>query len=95
MAIDGRAFIGDTLSSAKVGQTVQSDVMAMGSDFHTFHVHGHRWIGPDGTPVDTQTVGPGETYAIRWHETARGLGSPCHVEDHMMAGMIGIYQVAR
>src|SRR5260370_20733479 len=27
----------------------------MGSDFHTFHIHGHRWIipGPDGTDLPT------------------------------------------
>jgi manganese oxidase len=37
MAIDGRAFIGNTpIFRAKVGQVVQWDVMAMGSDFHTF-----------------------------------------------------------
>ena len=97
MAIDGRAFLGNTpVFKANVGQTVQWDVMAMGSDFHTFHVHGHRWIGPGGTPVDTQTVGPAESYAIRWREHDPGTWLyHCHVEDHMMAGMIGIYQVTR
>ena len=45
MTIDGRAFVGNTpVFHAKVGELVQWDVMAMGSDFHTFHVHGHRWI---------------------------------------------------
>src|SRR3954471_9447484 len=51
MAIDGRAFVGNTPAfTAKVGQLVQWDVMAMGSDFHTFHVHGHRWMTADGVP---------------------------------------------
>jgi FtsP/CotA-like multicopper oxidase with cupredoxin domain len=97
MAIDGRAFVGNTpVFRAKVGQTVQWDVMAMGSDFHTFHVHGHRWIGPGGVPRDTQTVGPAESYKIRWHEEDPGTWLyHCHVEDHMMRGMIGIYQVSR
>ena len=45
---------------AKVGQLVQWDVMAMGSEHHTFHVHGHRWT-VDGVPRDTQTVGPAES----------------------------------
>ena len=97
MAIDGRAFVGNTpVFRSKVGQTVQWDVMAMGSDHHTFHVHGHRWIDPDGTPRDTQTVGPAESFRIRWREHDPGTWLyHCHVEDHMMRGMIGIYQVTR
>jgi FtsP/CotA-like multicopper oxidase with cupredoxin domain len=97
MAIDGRAFVGNTpIFRSKVGQTVQWDVMAMGSDFHTFHVHGHRWIAPGGVPHDTQTVGPAESFRIRWHEESPGTWLyHCHVEDHMMRGMIGIYQVSR
>lgn len=97
MAIDGRAFLGNTpIFRARVGQTVQWDVMAMGSDFHTFHVHGHRWIGADGVPRDTLTVGPAESFAIRWREDAPGTWLyHCHVEAHMMMGMIGLYRVSR
>ena len=96
MTIDGRAFVGNTpVFRAKVGDLVQWDVMAMGSDFHTFHVHGHRWIDAGGLPRDTQTIGPAETYRIRWRENAPGTWLyHCHVEDHMMRGMIGIYQVS-
>ncbi len=96
MTIDGRAFVGNTpVFRAKVGQLVQWDVMAMGSDFHTFHVHGHRWITADGAR-DTQTVGPAESFRIRWVEDAPGTWLyHCHVEDHMMRGMIGIYQVSK
>jgi FtsP/CotA-like multicopper oxidase with cupredoxin domain len=79
---------------AKVGDLVQWDVMAVGSDFHTFHVHGHRWTTSDGSR-DTQTVGPAESFRIRWREDAPGTWLyHCHVEDHMMHGMIGIYRVA-
>jgi FtsP/CotA-like multicopper oxidase with cupredoxin domain len=94
--IDGRAFVGNTpVFSALVGQTVQWDVMAMGSEHHTFHVHGHRWM-VGGVPRDTQSIGPAETYRIRWREEAPGTWLyHCHVEAHMMAGMIGIYQVKR
>jgi len=97
MTIDGRAFVGNTpVFHAKVGEVVQWDVMAMGSDFHTFHVHGHRWLGPGNVPRDTQTVGPAESYRIRWREDAPGTWLyHCHVEDHMMKGMIGIYRVSR
>jgi FtsP/CotA-like multicopper oxidase with cupredoxin domain len=96
-AIDGRAFVGNTpVFTSFVGQTVQWDVMAIGSEHHTFHVHGHRWLAPDGTPRDTQTVGPAESFKIRWREEDPGTWLyHCHVESHMMAGMIGIYQVRR
>ena len=97
MTVDGRAFVGNTpVFRAKVGDLVQWDVMAMGSDFHTFHVHGHRWITPGRMPRDTQTVGPAESFRIRWREAAPGTWLyHCHVEDHMMKGMIGIYRVSR
>jgi len=96
MTIDGRAFVGNTpVFHSKVGDLVQWDVMAMGSDFHTFHVHGHRW-SVDGVSRDTQTVGPAESFRIRWREDAPGTWLyHCHVEDHMAHGMIGIYQVSR
>jgi FtsP/CotA-like multicopper oxidase with cupredoxin domain len=95
--IDERAFVGNTpVFTSFVGDVVQWDVMAMGSEHHTFHVHGHRWIAPGGVPRDTQTVGPAESFAIRWREDAPGTWLyHCHVEAHMMAGMIGIYQVRR
>jgi FtsP/CotA-like multicopper oxidase with cupredoxin domain len=95
--IDGRAFVGNTpVFTAITGQTVQWDVMAMGSEHHTFHVHGHRWVDRDGRDVDTQTVGPAETFAIRWREEDPGTWLyHCHVESHMMAGMIGTYHVRR
>jgi manganese oxidase len=63
MSIDGRAFVGNTpVFKSRVGDLVQWDVMAMGSEHHTFHVHGHRWIGPGGIPRDTVTVGPAESF---------------------------------
>ncbi len=96
-AIDGRAFVGNTpIFTSRVGELVQWDVMAVGSEHHTFHVHGHRWRGPGGVPRDTQTVGPAESFRIRWREEDPGTWLyHCHVENHMAAGMIGIYRVAR
>jgi FtsP/CotA-like multicopper oxidase with cupredoxin domain len=93
--IDGRAFVGNTpLFQARVGQTVQWDVMAMGSEFHTFHVHGHRWRTDAGTPEDTRGLGPAESFRVRWREDAAGTWLyHCHVEEHMMQGMIGLYKV--
>jgi FtsP/CotA-like multicopper oxidase with cupredoxin domain len=95
-AIDGRAFVGNTpVFHSRVGDLVQWDVMAMGSEHHTFHVHGHRWRDPNGVPVDTATVGPAESLRVRWREKDPGTWLyHCHVETHMAAGMIGTYQVA-
>jgi FtsP/CotA-like multicopper oxidase with cupredoxin domain len=97
MAIDGRAFVGNTpVFRSRVGQLVQWDVIAMGSEFHTFHVHGHRWRTARGAGRDTVTVGPAESVRLRWREDAPGTWLyHCHVEDHMMRGMIGTYRVAR
>jgi FtsP/CotA-like multicopper oxidase with cupredoxin domain len=96
-SIDGRAFVGNTpLFRSTVGDLVQWDVMAMGSEHHSFHVHGHRWITPGGIPRDTVTVGPAESFRVRWREADPGRWLyHCHVEDHMAAGMIGIYTVNR
>ena len=92
--IDGRAFVGNTpVFHARVGDLVQWDVLAFGDEHHTFHVHGHRWV-VHGTPVDTQTVGPAESFRIRYVEDDPGTWLyHCHVEDHMMRGMIGLYRV--
>jgi FtsP/CotA-like multicopper oxidase with cupredoxin domain len=97
MTINGRAFVGNTpVFRGKVGDTVQWDVLALGDDTHTFHVHGHRWRTPDGAVRDTQVVGPAESYKIRWTEDVPGTWLyHCHVESHMMNGMIGIYRVGR
>ena len=94
--IDGRAFVGNTpVMRARVGQLVQWDVLAMGSEHHTFHVHGHRWL-ERGIPRDTKTLGPAESFRIRWREEDPGTWLyHCHVEQHMMHGMIGIYRVSR
>ena len=94
MTINGRAFVGNTpVFHARVGDLVQWDVLTLGDQFHTFHIHGHRWSGPDG-PVDTRTIGPAESFRLRFREDARGMWLyHCHVESHMRMGMIGMYHV--
>lgn len=94
--INGRAFVGNTpVYKARVGETVQWNVFAMGDAHHTFHVHGHRWR-ERGRPMDTKTLGPAESFRVRWREDAPGTWLyHCHVETHMAQGMIGIYRVRR
>jgi FtsP/CotA-like multicopper oxidase with cupredoxin domain len=95
--INGRAFVGNTpVFEARVGESVQWDVIAMGDEFHTFHVHGHRWRTDGGAPEDTRRIGPAESFRVRWDEDAPGTWLyHCHVETHMSQGMIGLYRVRR
>jgi FtsP/CotA-like multicopper oxidase with cupredoxin domain len=97
MTINGRAFVGNTpVFRAKIGETVQWDVLALGDEHHTFHLHGHRWRGADAAPLDTRTVGPAESFSFRIKEDVRGTWLyHCHVESHMPRGMIGTYLVTR
>ena len=42
------------------------------------------------------TLGPAESFRVRWREDAPGTWLyHCHVESHMMQGMIGLYRVSR
>jgi FtsP/CotA-like multicopper oxidase with cupredoxin domain len=95
--VNARAFVGNTpVFRARVGETIQWDVLAMGDEHHTFHVHGHKWREPTGVPMDTKTLGPAESFRVRWRENAPGTWLyHCHVEAHMAQGMIGIYRVRR
>ena len=95
--INGRAFVGNTpIYRAKVGDRVQWDVVAIGDDHHTFHVHGHRWRTAAGVPEDTRTIGPAESFRVTWREDAPGTWLyHCHVEQHMARGMIGLYRVTK
>ena len=96
MTINGRAFPDNTPTPrAKIGDVVQWDVLALGSEHHTFHIHGHRWR-QNGEWIDTKTLGPAESFRFRFVEDVRGTWLyHCHVEAHMMAGMIGYYKVTR
>ena len=92
--VNGRAFVGNTpVFKARVGDIVQWDVLTLGDEMHTFHVHGHRWRR-DGVPEDTRSIGPAESFKLRWKENAPGTWLyHCHFEAHMMQGMIGLYRV--
>ena len=51
MIINGRTFLGNTPTVIAGRDTrMRFGVVGMGSDVHTFHIHGHRWIlpGPQG-----------------------------------------------
>jgi FtsP/CotA-like multicopper oxidase with cupredoxin domain len=93
--INGRSYAGNTPTlTAKVGQRVAQHVIGMSNDFHTYHLHGHRWTGPDGRVVDNVTVGPADSYSLEFVEDNAGRWFyHCHVFSHLHEGMNGFYVV--
>ncbi|MBI3072070.1 MAG: multicopper oxidase family protein [Deltaproteobacteria bacterium] len=80
---------------AKVGDRVRWRVVSLGGEFHTFHVHGHRWLGADGVVTDNVLLGPGMYTTFDWREDNPGEWLfHCHVPEHMEGGMMGIYEVS-
>jgi FtsP/CotA-like multicopper oxidase with cupredoxin domain len=94
--INGHAYAGNTPTlRAKVGQRVAFHVIALDDLFHTFHLHGHRWTDPDGTVIDTKTMGPGESFTFEFVEDNPGRWFyHCHVFSHLHMGMNGWYLVS-
>jgi FtsP/CotA-like multicopper oxidase with cupredoxin domain len=94
--INGRAFIRNTPTfKARLGHRVSWNVMGIGSEHHTFHLHGHRWRHA-GENIDVRTVGPAESFRFTIREDVPGTWFyHCHVETHMATGMQGLYQVSR
>ncbi len=93
---------------AQEGQRVEFEVIAYGDLFHTFHLHGHRWVDNrtgipsapgDPTPViDNRTVGPADSFGFQVI-AGEGVGPGawmyhCHVQGHADAGMTGIFMVS-
>lgn len=83
---------------AREGELVRFHVIGIGTAFHTFHLHGHRWLQPGTTHlVDTVNIGPitRESFVIKAGE---GVGPGpwhyhCHVLQHMQSGMMGGFRV--
>ncbi len=94
--INGRSYPGNTPTlTANVGEKVAFNVIALDNDFHTFHVHGHRWTDPDGSVIDNRTLGPADTYRIEFTEDNPGRWFyHCHVFTHLHMGMNGWYIVS-
>jgi FtsP/CotA-like multicopper oxidase with cupredoxin domain len=92
---NGRAYAGSTPTlTARVGEDVEVHAIGMDSNFHTFHIHGHRWRDAAGAFVDNPAFGPNETVTGRFVEDNPGRWLyHCHVFSHQDAGMAGWYVV--
>jgi FtsP/CotA-like multicopper oxidase with cupredoxin domain len=89
---NGYAFLGNTPTfEVRVGERVRWRIMALGKDFHVFHLHGHRWLF-NGRYDDSLVFGPATTLTFDYVEDNPGTWLyHCHVTDHMMGGMVGFY----
>nr|MBA3431250.1 multicopper oxidase domain-containing protein [Actinomycetota bacterium] len=92
---------------ANQGERVEFVVIGHGNLFHTFHIHGHRWVdnrtGIPASPtdqtavIDNKTVGPADSFGFQV-VAGEGVGPGawmyhCHVQGHSDAGMTGIFLV--
>ncbi len=94
---NGHAYVGNTPTyNARVGDRVRWHIAALGKEFHVFHIHGHRWRtnGENGPFTDTHLLGPAMAASFEFVEDNPGKWLyHCHVTDHMMGGMTGLYVV--
>jgi FtsP/CotA-like multicopper oxidase with cupredoxin domain len=59
MCINGRTYLGNTPTMIGGPATkMRFGVVGMGDDFHTFHIHGHRWVIPGNASVIPATGQP-------------------------------------
>jgi FtsP/CotA-like multicopper oxidase with cupredoxin domain len=93
-AFNGHSYVGNTPTfTARVGERVRWHIGALGKEFHVFHLHGHRWLS-NGQYVDTVLLGPSMATSFEYVEDNPGKWLyHCHVSDHMMGGMSGLYVV--
>lgn len=76
MCINGRKYLGNTPTIVAGTDTrMRFGVVGMGSETHTFHLHGHRWIvpGPSGTDP-TAIQGSTQNHPVSQFEDTRLLG---------------------
>jgi len=93
---NGSSYLGNTPTfTAKVGDTIRWHVGALGKEFHAFHLHGHRWSS-NGQFVDVVQLGPANATSFDFVADNPGKWLyHCHVTDHMMGGMVGMYIITQ
>ncbi|MDQ4024838.1 MAG: multicopper oxidase domain-containing protein [Actinomycetota bacterium] len=93
--------------TSNVGDRVEFVVIGHGDQFHTFHLHGHRWTdNRTGIPetlddatrsIDNKVVGPADSFGFQViageHVGPGAWMYHCHVQGHSDAGMSGIFVV--
>lgn len=81
--------------TGKVGELSRWRVVSIGQEFHTWHIHGHRWLDGAGQVTDNVQLGPGLYTTFEFREDNPGSWLVhCHVPNHMEGGMVTRYIVA-
>ena len=94
---NGKSFPSSPMLMARRGEIVRFHVASVGTESHTFHLHGHRWKDQDsGRIIDAKQVGPFEltTFTVKAGQTGPGNWLyHCHDLMHLEEGMLGTYTV--
>jgi FtsP/CotA-like multicopper oxidase with cupredoxin domain len=78
----------------KVGDLSRWRVVSIGSEVHTWHIHGHRWVS-NGQLTDNVELAPGTYTTFEFQEDNPGEWlCHCHVPTHMEGGMMAKYIVS-
>jgi FtsP/CotA-like multicopper oxidase with cupredoxin domain len=92
---------------ANLGQRVEWIAIGHGNQFHTFHLHAHRWAdnrtgmleGPTDPSrvIDNKDLNPGSSFGFQVL-AGEGVGPGawmyhCHVQNHSETGMSGLFLV--
>ncbi|MGH2774625.1 MAG: multicopper oxidase domain-containing protein [Actinomycetota bacterium] len=95
------------LCEANLGQRAEFVVITHGDEFHSFHLHGHRWadtrsgslssLDDPSRIIDNKTTGPADSFGFQVIAGERvGPGAwmyHCHVQNHSDLGMSGLFLV--
>jgi FtsP/CotA-like multicopper oxidase with cupredoxin domain len=82
--------------SGKVGEVSRWRVVSIGTEAHTFHIHGHRWVDTDGSLTDNIQLAPGTYKTFEFPEDRAGNWLVhCHFPNHMEGGMMTRYNVTQ
>ena len=75
--------------TGRVGDLSRWRVISIGTEAHTFHIHGHRWLDSDGLVTDNIQLAPGmyKTFEFREDRAGNWLVH-CHFPNHMEGGMM-------
>lgn len=107
MTINNKVGADVPVLQARLGERVEFVAIGHGNNFHTFHVHAHRWAdnrtglldGPhDTTPlIDNKDLNPGSSFGFQVI-AGEGVGPGawmyhCHVQYHADGGMVGVFLV--
>ena len=92
--LNGKAYPLNPHYIFAVDETVRFRMVNIGSEYHTFHIHGHIWLDELGNNVDNEVLAPGEVVDGLVHMREPGSWMyHCHIYDHIASGMTAMLTV--